>query len=78
MVAGKLLQRRVTESFDRHTPHCRSTQIEARFIDDSLFVGTTRCDLSPRWNRAGNALCIDAIDGEGTRQLHVVNVPHEK
>jgi hypothetical protein len=52
--------------------------VEARFIDDSLFVGTTRCDLSPRWNRAGNALCIDAIDGEGTRQLHVVNVPHEK
>jgi len=52
--------------------------VEARFIDESAFVGTTRCDLSPRWNRAGDALCIDAIDAEGTRQLHIVNVPRGK
>jgi hypothetical protein len=48
--------------------------VEAQFIEEGLFVGTTRCDLSPRWNRAGNALCVDAIDAEGTRQLHIVQV----
>jgi hypothetical protein len=55
-----------------------ATLLEARFIEESLFVGAGRCDLSPRWNRAGNALCIDAIGAEGTRQLHIVPLTLER
>jgi len=35
--------------------------------------GPLRCDLHPRWNRTGDAICIDALEPvNGTRQLHVV------
>ncbi len=34
--------------------------------------GDLRCDLHPRWDRAGGAICVDALASDGTRQLHVV------
>lgn len=37
--------------------------------------GHLRCDFHPRWNRAGDAICFDAIDRQtGTRQLHVAHL----
>ncbi len=36
--------------------------------------GDTRCDLHPRWNRAGNAICFDAIDPAEGRQLWVARL----
>jgi len=34
--------------------------------------GDLRCDLHPRWNRAGDAICVDALETtHWTRQLHV-------
>ncbi len=32
-----------------------------------------RCDLHPRWNRAGDQVCIDSLH-DGTRQMYVVDV----
>lgn len=32
-----------------------------------------KCDLHPRWNRAGTQVCIDAARG-GTRQCLIVDV----
>jgi hypothetical protein len=40
---------------------------EKRFLSGDL-----RCDLHPRWDRAGGAVCVDALASDGTRQLHVV------
>lgn len=40
--------------------------------DERLFHGPARCDLSPRWNADGTVICVDAIDAEGTRQMHLV------
>jgi hypothetical protein len=38
-------------------------------------TGDLRCDFHPRWNQAGDQICIDAIDqSDGTRQLHVANL----
>jgi hypothetical protein len=37
--------------------------------------GDLRCDLHPRWNRSGNAICFDGIEQKSaTRQLHVVSL----
>jgi hypothetical protein len=37
-----------------------------------LFGGELRCDLHPRWDRTGTAICFDALESNGwTRQLHV-------
>ena len=37
--------------------------------------GDLRCDLHPRWNRTGDAICVDALDTtDWTRQLHVVHL----
>ena len=37
--------------------------------------GDVRCDFHPRWNRAGDSICFDAIEpATGTRQLHVAYV----
>jgi hypothetical protein len=34
--------------------------------------GDLRCDLHPRWNRTGDAICFDALETTSwTRQLHV-------
>jgi hypothetical protein len=42
---------------------------EKRFIGGDL-----RCDFHPRWNRTGDAICFDAIDSAGTRQLHIAHL----
>ncbi|MAS36361.1 MAG: hypothetical protein CL610_20315 [Anaerolineaceae bacterium] len=42
---------------------------ERRFLGGDL-----RCDLHPRWNRDGTAICVDAQAPDRTRQLHIVNV----
>lgn len=40
---------------------------ERRYMRSDL-----RCDLHPRWDRAGTAVCFDALETAGwTRQLHV-------
>jgi len=37
--------------------------------------GDLRCDLHPRWNATGDAICFDAIEpAHGTRQLHVAEI----
>jgi hypothetical protein len=56
---------------ERATGHA-TTLVELRMGDEAQFQGPARCDLNPRWNHAGNALCVDAVSVEGTRQLHVV------
>ncbi len=41
--------------------------------EKAFIKGHTRCDFHPRWNRAGNKICFDALDAETwTRQLHLV------
>jgi hypothetical protein len=43
--------------------------VEKRFLGGDL-----RCDLHPRWNRTGDAVCVDAIDpATVTRQMFVVS-----
>ena len=38
--------------------------------------GDLRCDLHPRWNRTGNAVCFDCLEPKrGTRQLFVAAFP---
>jgi len=37
--------------------------------------GDLRCDLHPRWNRTGDAICFDALETTNrTRQLHVADL----
>jgi hypothetical protein len=36
--------------------------------------GDFRCDLHPRWNRAGTQVCIDSLYLGDQRQLHVLNI----
>ncbi|RPJ58597.1 MAG: hypothetical protein EHM23_17015 [Acidobacteria bacterium] len=37
--------------------------------------GDLRCDLHPRWNRTGTAICFDALETDAwTRQLHVAEL----
>jgi hypothetical protein len=39
------------------------------------FSSDVRCDLHPRWDRTGNAICIDALETKNwTRQVHVANL----
>ncbi|MCX8037218.1 MAG: hypothetical protein N3D11_09290 [Candidatus Sumerlaeia bacterium] len=41
--------------------------------------GDLRCDLHPRWNRTGDAICFDALDTrDWTRQLHVAQLRFAK
>jgi len=37
------------------------------------YRGEIRCDLHPRWNRAGTAVCFDSVH-EGQRQMYVMDV----
>jgi hypothetical protein len=39
------------------------------------YTGDLRCDLHPRWNRTGDAICFDALETRNwTRQLHVAKL----
>lgn len=41
--------------------------------------GDLRCDLHPRWSRAGDALCFDALESDQwTRQLHIASLEFSK
>jgi len=47
---------------------CRYRMGEKKYMS-----GDVRCDFHPRWNRAGDQICFDAIEpANWTRQLHVV------
>jgi hypothetical protein len=50
-------------------------QVLGSFPMREYMSGDLRCDLHPRWNRAGNAICFDALETKGwTRQLHVAQL----
>ncbi len=44
-----------------------------RFYSPPELAGEIRCDLHPRWNRAGDRVCIDSAH-EGVRQVYVLDV----
>ena len=48
----------------------------ARVFSPFKYDNDCRCDLHPRWNRAGDKICIDSVH-EGKRGLYVVNIPSE-
>ena len=45
-----------------------------RFLEPREFTGPYRCDLHPRFNREGTAVCIDSTHQGMMRQLYVVDV----
>ncbi|OGG40905.1 hypothetical protein A3A21_01380 [Candidatus Jorgensenbacteria bacterium RIFCSPLOWO2_01_FULL_45_25b] len=42
-------------------------------ISGSWDLSGMRCDLHPRWNRSGTAICIDSVH-EGARQVYVLDI----
>ena len=46
----------------------------ARVHSPLKYVGDCRCDLHPRWNRVGDAVCIDSTH-EGRRSIYKIPVP---
>ena len=44
----------------------------AEFAAEWIADRPLRCDLHPRWNRAGNRVCVDSLC-DGTRQMYVVD-----
>jgi len=48
----------------------------ARVFSPLRYRDDCRCDLHPRWNRRGDAVCIDSVH-EGRRGLYVIPVPPE-
>ena len=48
----------------------------ARVHSPLKYVGDCRCDLHPRWNRTGDAVCIDSTH-EGRRAMYKIPVPGE-
>lgn len=71
-------RREKTLSAMNHTTGAKKSLVDIRTGDDTLFHGAGRCDFSPRWNSDGSVLCVDVVGIEGTRQLHLVNVPGGK
>jgi len=47
----------------------------ARFYSPSELSGPIRCDLHPRWNRTGTAICVDSAH-TGQRQIYILTVEH--
>lgn len=45
----------------------------ARVFAPFRYDNDTRCDLHPRWNHAGNMVCIDSVH-EGRRKLYVIPI----
>lgn len=54
----------------------RSRRI-ARVFSPFKYDNNCRCDLHPRWNRAGTKICIDSVH-EGRRGLYIINLSAEK
>ena len=51
----------------------RLRQVVGYTGEKKYMSGDVRCDFHPRWNRAGDQICFDAIEPVNwTRQLHVV------
>lgn len=48
----------------------------ARVFSPFRYDNDCRCDLHPRWNRAGNKICIDSTH-EGKRALYVIPLPFD-
>ncbi len=42
--------------------------------DRQFMSGDVRCDFHPRWNRAGDEICFDALESGGTRQVHIARL----
>lgn len=49
------------------------SQRVARVHSPLNYVGDCRCDLHPRWNRAGDGICIDSTH-EGRRAMYKISV----
>ena len=46
-----------------------------QFYSPPELTGDLRCDLHPRWNRAGDQVCIDsAHEPGGLRQVYIIDV----
>ena len=43
------------------------------YYSDPQFRGDIRCDLHPRWNRTGTAVCFDSVHGDA-RQVYVIDL----
>ncbi len=51
----------------------RENQTVARVFAPFKYDNDTRCDLHPRWNRAGDRVCFDSVF-EGHRGLYMVDI----
>ena len=58
------------------TPAVGKLRQLARFYSPLRFRGEIRCDLHPRWNRAGSAVCVDSAH-RGSRHLCIIGLPQE-
>ena len=68
--------RKLTRSllvYDLQRDEC-TTLAELDMKDRQFAGGDLRCDFHPRWSRTGDAICFDAIDSAGTRQLHLAHL----
>lgn len=45
-----------------------------RFYADPGLKKENRCDLHPRWNRAGTKICIDSVHEKTARQMYVIDI----
>jgi len=62
----------VSDSKDRKAEDVKTI---ARVFAPFKYDNDTRCDLHPRWNRAGDKICFDSVF-EGHRGLYAVDVPY--
>jgi hypothetical protein len=68
--------RKLTRSllvYDLQRDRC-TTLAELDMRDRQFLSGDLRCDFHPRWSRTGDAICFDAIDPAGTRQMHIAHL----
>ncbi len=55
--------------------HDTCTTLATLEMRDKQFTsGDLRCDFHPRWNRTDDAICFDAIEPAGTRQIHIAHL----
>lgn len=48
-------------------------KVAAELYSPSSYRGESRCDLHPRWNRAGNKICVDSAH-HGERKICIIDV----